>query len=82
VVRVGERGDELLDRVVVATGVGEVVAVDAAGVGEQVASSQDLGGRRVAQPKAGHVVANGTVEVQHAVIHQLLDQRGCPDLGD
>lgn len=49
--RVGEGGDELLDRVVVAAGVDEVIAVEAASVGEQVAGGQGVGGGRVAQPR-------------------------------
>ncbi|MEV5559455.1 hypothetical protein AB0L44_37855 [Nonomuraea wenchangensis] len=44
-------------------------------MGEQVAGGQGRGGGRVAQPEAGQVVAHGTVEIQHTVVDQLLDER-------
>ncbi|GAA3158941.1 hypothetical protein GCM10020001_098740 [Nonomuraea salmonea] len=78
----GKDGDEPLDGVVVATGLDEVVPVDAAGVGEQVAGGQVLGGGLVAQPEPGQVVANRTIEIQCSVIDQLLDQCRRPDLRD
>jgi hypothetical protein len=57
----GEGGDEPRDGVAGDPGAGEQVAVDAAGVGEQVAGGHGIGRGRVAQSEIGHIGNNRTI---------------------
>jgi len=63
-------------------GLGEDVAVDPAGVGEQVRHRDPITEIRGAEPHAGQRLGDGRVQGQQALVDQLHDHRGGPQLGD
>ena len=71
-----------LETVVAATGVGEVVAVDAARVREQVTDRHRLGHLFVGHPEARQVAADRRVELHLSLVDELHRERCGPDLRD
>ena len=74
--------DVPLERVVAAARVGEVVAVDAARVRQEVADRHGFGHRLVGHPEAGQIAAHGRVELDPSLVDELHDEGRGPDLGD
>nr|WP_234359259.1 hypothetical protein [Plantactinospora sp. BC1] len=77
-----EERDVLLQAVVAATGVGEDVAVDPAGVREQVPHGHPLGHLRIGQPQLRQDGADRSVEIEPALVDQLHHHGRRPHLGD
>ena len=80
--QVGDLRDVALQRVVAATGVDEDVAVEAAGVGEQVADRDGVAGVLVADVEVGKVAAHRLVEVDEALVGEHQHQGGGVELAD
>src|ERR1700722_11509557 len=78
---VGHQADVLLHAVVAAAGVGEHVAVDTAGVVEQVPHGDGLGGLAVVELKLRQHLGDRRVEVELALVDQLHGQGRGPYLG-
>ena len=74
--------DVLLDRVVAAAGVGEDVALESRLVAQQLTRGDRRGGRLVLELELGQVAADRGVEVEHALVDELHDERRGPDLRD
>ncbi len=80
--QVGAGFDVLLHAVVAAPGVEEQVAVDAAGVGEQMPDRHLLGDLGVGHLELGQHFKHRRVEGEPALLDLLHDQGGGVDLGD
>ena len=67
----GQQRDVLLEAVVAAAGVGEHVAVDAAGVREQVPHRDLLGHVRIGELQLGQHVDDRRVQVEQPLVDEL-----------